>query len=105
MNTRRAANRRSSAMNASGAEYAETGDVYGRPMAPPSGSLGKGVGYGTVGRGSMAGAGELPPKGPGRASTRVDASRRGQENAPTPGNPSGISTYKQGNPPPRGYRQ
>lgn len=105
MNARRAANRRASMKRGDeGADYAQTGDVYGRAQAAPSGPLGRAVGFGTFGAGPVAGAGELPRRGPGRAAMRTNPDGRASENRPVPGNPGGISRYKSGNPPPRGYR-
>lgn len=59
------------------------------------------------GPGPMAGAGELPARGPGKAASRYARGGRDPSetpNRPTPGSPSGISIYKAGNPPPKGYR-
>ena len=60
----------------------------------------------TKGSGPMPGAGELPPRGPGAAASRYATRDPGETPmAKTPSAPSGISTYKAGNPPPKGYRQ
>ncbi len=60
------------------------------------------------GAGPMAGAGELPPKGPGKAAmkyARGGRDRMETPNAPTPSaDVKGLSVYKAGNPPPRGYK-
>lgn len=58
------------------------------------------------GPGPVAGAGEMPARGPGAAAKRYAQRDPGETPmAKTPGSPSGISTYRAGSPPPRGYKQ
>jgi hypothetical protein len=58
------------------------------------------------GTGPVGGAGEMRAVGPGPAAARkMGMPAEAYPSRQTPGNPSGISVYKQGNPPPKGYRQ
>ncbi len=106
-NMRRAANRRATTSMVS--EYREPshtepgfrgGNQSARSYGSPA-SIGAGMGPGPI-----PGAGELPGRGPGAAASRY-APRDPSETpvAKTPGPPSGISVYKAGNAPPKGYRQ
>jgi hypothetical protein len=63
---------------------------------------------GTIGPGPMPGAGELPGRGPGKAASRYapsDPSMTPMAKTPPGTAPRGMDVYKEGNPPPRGYRQ
>lgn len=101
MNSRRAANR-------SGGPV-QSGDEYdrGKPRTYGGEPQGKAVPFGSYGPGPVAGAGEMPRKGPGRAAMRTRADSNASEHRPTPNSstPGGIDRYKKGNPPPRGYHQ
>ena len=60
------------------------------------------------GGGEQPGAGELelPGNGPGKAASRYVGMPEDVYNSrKTPGVPSGISTYREGDAPPRGYRE
>ncbi len=89
-----------------GGDGVQSGDEYGGNRSYSSAPLGTPVPRGTMGPGPRPGAGEMPPKGPGRAAMRVRPDGRASENRPMgKGTPGGLSTYKKGNPPPRGYHQ